>query len=212
MPFSSLYYTVCFPLHHNLPTHTTSPTLCTETSWPLTRLERQGTASHLPTTSYTTLRDGARTSIYHLLNLTLHLGKCWILMWDVLSTPARHGPLGLHSGSQKTWGGWYKTTPILRNVLEQPPLLTDCVLLLDGEVVLLVGTVLSHDIFLSPLTEVFTSQWCLMWGKQFPAQRTRFQFNQLMEEELFIPLPRAFHHLHFPAATHSLRQSLYQML
>lgn len=79
--------------------------------------------------------------IYHLLNLTLHLGKCWILMWDVLSTPARHGPLGLHSGSRKTWGGWYKTAPILRNVLEQPPLLTQttCVLLLDGELVLLVG-------------------------------------------------------------------------
>ncbi len=46
-------------------------------------------------------------------------------MWNVLSTPARHGPLGRHSGSRKTWGGWYKTTLVLRNVLEKPLLLID---------------------------------------------------------------------------------------
>lgn len=150
--------------------------------------------------------------IYHLLNLTLHLGKCWILMWDVLSTAAWHGPLGLHSGSQKTRGGWFKTTPVLRNVVEQPPLLTDYLCLTAGQWRIVGGTMLSCDIFLSPLTEMFTSQLCLMWGKQSPAHRTGFQFNQLMEKELFIPLSPAFHHLRFPAAKHSLRQSLYQML
>lgn len=200
-------------MDHNLPTHTTSLTLCGN----ILAVDLVTKAKNSLSSSYHFSHHSPRWSqnkhIYHLLNLTLHLGKCWILMWDVLSTPARHGPLGLHSGSRKTWSGWYKTSPILRNVLEQPPLLTDYLCLTAGWWNSLVGgTMLSHDIFLSPLTEVFTSQWCLMWGKQFPAHRTRFQFNQLMEEELFIPLPPAFHHLRFPAATHSLRQSLYQML
>lgn len=106
------------------------------------------------------------------------------------ATPARHGPLGLHSGSRKTWGGWYRTTRVLRNALEQPPLWTDYLCVTPGwESSLVGGTMLLYDIFLSPLTEVFTSRLHLMWGKQFPAHRTGFQFNQLMERELFIPLP-----------------------
>lgn len=64
-----LQYTVCLTMHHITPAHIPSPTLCTETSWPLTWLQRQWTlmvckASHLPTTSHTTLRNGAITSIY----------------------------------------------------------------------------------------------------------------------------------------------------
>lgn len=54
----------------------------------------------------------------------------------------------------------------------------------------LVGiTVLSFDISLSPITEVFTSRSYLMRGKQVPAHRTEIQFNQLMESELSTPHP-----------------------
>lgn len=60
---------------------------------------------------------------------------------------------------------------------------------------------LSYDIFLSPLTEMFPFQLCLMWGKQFPAHMTGFQFNQLMERELLIPLQ----HRH-PTPTYSCLQ------
>lgn len=79
---SSLYFIACLTMHSILlrPPHIPSPrTLCAETSWLLTWLQRQVhlwfIKLHIFLPPLTPLScNGARTSIYHLLNLTLHLG------------------------------------------------------------------------------------------------------------------------------------------
>lgn len=77
---SSLYYTACFTMDHNLPTHTTSLTLCGN----ILAVDLVTKAKNSLSSSYHFSHHSPRWSqnkhIYHLLNLTLHLGKCWILM------------------------------------------------------------------------------------------------------------------------------------